>query len=260
MNRLGRLTQLIGINSVPVAGVMFDGWSNATALALYWCETVLFVILVFVRIHLHRLATKKRGHYLEVKVKSVSNGRTRNDSKIGYFATTFLIFALIFSFAEVVFLKFALGDDIETINKTNLLHGVIAAAIFLVIGFAMDMAGLRERPFSWIRNMSMGALWRVFLVQLAIIAGVVGTGFFGLPRVTLISFVFLKLWTDAASQLPVYDPEEAPQWMRGVMGKGFAEFWRADKAKEHEREAAEEEKFNGIPMPFEQSLIQRTDG
>ncbi len=260
MNRLGRLTQLVSLNSIPVLGALFDGWSNATALAIYWCETVMFVILVFVRIHLHRLATKKRGHYVEVRMTSTTNGVRKSGSKIGYFGTSFLVFAIVFSIGQVIFLNYALGDTVNTIDRKELMHGVITVTAFLVLGFVIDLVGLGHRPFAWIRNMSTGALWRVFLVQFAIIAGVIGTGMFNLPRATLISFVILKLYTDGVSQLPQYDPEEAPQWMQRLLGKGFAEFWRADKHKQTEREAAEEERFNGTPMPFEASLVQRTDG
>ena len=252
INRLGRLTQLVGLNSIPVAGAIFDGWSNATALAIYWCETVIFVVLVFLRIHIHRMATKKRGHYVEIR------GNSRK--KMGLFGTSFLVFSLIFCVGQVVFLNYALGDDLKSIRRDDVILGIKAVTVFLALGFAIDLIGIRERPFAWIRNMSMGALWRVFLVQVAIIAGVIGTGMFGLPRVTLIAFVILKLYTDAASQLPQYDPEEAPQWMQRLMGKEFAESWRADKRKQTDREAAEEQIFRGQPMPFEASLIQRTDG
>ncbi len=260
MNRLGRLTQLVGLNSVPVVGAWFDGWSNATALAIYWCETVMFVILVFARIHLHRRATKKRGHYVEVRVKSTSNGVTTNRSKVGYFGTSFLVFAIVFSIGQVIFLNYALGNEVKVIDRQELMHGIEAVATLLVLGFVLDLAGLRNRPFAWIRTMSMDALWRVFLVQFAIIAGVIGVGMFNLPRAALITFVALKLYTDAVSQLPQYDPKEAPQWMQRLLGKDFAEYWRSDSQKQSEREAAEEQFFRGTPMPFEASLIQRTEG
>jgi uncharacterized membrane protein YqgA involved in biofilm formation len=233
INRLTRLTQLVGLNSIPVAGVMFDGWSNATALAIYWCETVIFVVLVFLRIHIHRMATKKRGHYVEVRVKSTGTA-VPFKKKTGLFGTSFLAFALIFCIGQIFFVNFAV--DLDSIRRDQLILGIKAVAAFLVLGFVIDLIGIRQRPFAWIRNMSMGALWRVFLVQFAIVAGVIGTGLFGWPRVTLITFVILKLYTDAVSQLP------------------------RSKLQEAERESAEEEIFAGKPMPFEASLIQRTDG
>ena len=87
--------------------------------------------------------------------------------------------------------------------------------------------------------MSNAVLWRVFLVQIVIICGVVGIAWLGLPRITLITFVALKLYTDATSQLPQYDPAEAPAWMVCVFGNGFARYWRATKRIEQAPAAAE---------------------
>jgi hypothetical protein len=62
MRTLLHVAQLAGLNAVPVLGVLGGAWSSATALALYWCETVLLSMLIAVRIELHRHATHKRGH------------------------------------------------------------------------------------------------------------------------------------------------------------------------------------------------------
>src|SRR6185295_3720279 len=72
VNRLIRAFQLVGLNSVPVVGVLAVGWSDGTALALYWCESVLGALLVALRIRLHRKATNKRGHYVETKTTTTS--------------------------------------------------------------------------------------------------------------------------------------------------------------------------------------------
>src|SRR5215470_7196700 len=74
MNWLARLSLLFGLNAVPVVGVARAGWTNATALVLYWCETVILVLLVALRIRLHRRWTNKRGHYCETLVKITQNG------------------------------------------------------------------------------------------------------------------------------------------------------------------------------------------
>jgi hypothetical protein len=105
--------------------------------------------------------------------------------------------------------------------------------------------------------MSNAVLRRVFLVQIVIIGGVIGSSWFGLPRTTLITFVVLKLCTDATSQLRQYDPAEAPAWMVRLFGNSFARYWRAAKHDDQARAAAEEEIFEGIPMPFEKTLIRR---
>jgi hypothetical protein len=258
MNRLVRLTQLVGVTSVPVLGVTWAGWNNATALVLYWCETLILVLLVAARIHIHRRATKKRGHYCEMLVKITTNGLTKTERKIGYFGTTFLVFGIAFWLASGVFLGVVLRD--ETIDVDALKGALPITALLLCVGLLIDMIGIRERPFAWISKMSNAILWRVFLVQIAIFAGFAAANWLDLPRGTLLAFVALKIYTDVASQLPDYDPERAPRWMVRMFGRDFAEYWRKTKREETSREAAEEEIFDGRPMPLEQTMIRRMDG
>ncbi len=63
MGRIVRLLQVVGVNSVPAFGVFAAGWTATTALALYWCENVLVILLVGLRLWLHRRSTHKRGHW-----------------------------------------------------------------------------------------------------------------------------------------------------------------------------------------------------
>jgi hypothetical protein len=171
------------------------------------------------------------------------------------------VVALMFGTAQAVFLSFILYKThlADNVSFTQLTHGLAATTMFLCLGFLIDLKSLRQRPFAWIRNMSHAVLWRVFLVQIVIICGVVGFAWFGLPRITLITFVALKLYTDATSQLPQYDPADAPAWMVWLFGNGFAQYWRAAKRVDQARAAAEEEIFCGQPMPLEQTPNQRTD-
>ena len=258
VNWLARLSLLFGLNAVPVVGVTRAGWTNATALVLYWCETVILVLLVALRIHLHRLWTNKRGHYCEVVVKTTQNASSKTERRIGYFGTTFIEVALIFGVVQAIFLTFILHRTqlLDKVSFAQLRLGLAATAVFLCLGFFIDLKGLRERPFAWVRNMSNAVLWRVFLVQIVIICGVIGSSWLGLPRAILITFVILKLYTDATAQLPQYDPEQAPAWMVRLFGSGFAQYWRAEKQVDQARAAAEEEIFNGKPMPLQNAPSQ----
>ena len=87
MSWLARLSLLLGVNAVPVVGVAGAGWTNATALVLYWCETVILVLLVALRIRLHRRWTNKRGHYCEGLVKITRNGLSRTERSTGHGVT-----------------------------------------------------------------------------------------------------------------------------------------------------------------------------
>src|SRR2546422_11697790 len=111
MNRFLRLTQLVGVTSVPVLGVTWAGWTNATALVLYWCETLILVLLVAARIHIHRIATKKRGHYCEIRMNTTTNGTTKTRTKIGYYGTSFLVFSIAFWIGSGIFLGKVVSDQ-----------------------------------------------------------------------------------------------------------------------------------------------------
>ena len=261
MNWLARLSLLVGVNAVPVVGVARAGWTNATALVLYWCETVILVLLVALRIRLHRRWTNKRGHYCETLVKITQNGLSTTKRSISHFGTNFVAVALTFATLQAVFLGFILYKThlADNVSFVQLRQGLAATAILLCLGFLIDLKGLRERPFAWIRDMSNAVLWRVFLVQIVIICGAIGIAWLGLPRITLITFVALKLYTDATAQLPQYDPANAPAWMVRIFGSGFARYWRDAKRADQTRVAAEEEIFCGQPMPLQQTPNQRTD-
>jgi hypothetical protein len=47
--------------------------AHGTALALYWCESVIIALLVALRIDLHRRATNKRGHYVRVRISNTTS-------------------------------------------------------------------------------------------------------------------------------------------------------------------------------------------
>ena len=131
MNWLARLSLLFGLNAVPVVGVARAGWTNATALVLYWCETVILVLLVALRIHLHRRWTNKRGHYCEVLVKTTRGSSSKTQTTIGYFGTSFIIVALLFAIIQAVFLSAILykAQLWDTISFAQLKQGIAATAV-----------------------------------------------------------------------------------------------------------------------------------
>ncbi len=242
MKLLARLAQILGLNAVPVVGVLGSGWTNATALVLYWCETLMLTLLVALRIELHRRATNRRGHYTTADVTTTRNGKTTSGRRTVYYSLSFLLIAVAFSIGQAIFLAVMLktNDLIESVRMDDLKLGLRATAVFVGIGFAIDLIGI----------ISDGVLQRVLMVQLAIIIGVVAVAWLDAPQALLVTFVVLKVWTDIASQLPPYNPREAPRWMVKLLGSGFADYYRKERQDEDARKAAEEEEFTGMPMPM----------
>lgn len=249
MNRLFQVLQLTGLNSIFLFGVVNSGWSDGTALALFWCENMLMLPLISLRIYLHQRATNKRGHYVEVRTK-YSGGFTV--SGITSFNRNFLLIVGMFTFVEGAFVAAVIFIATKaSIDLSSLGRGVSAAAVFLCLGLLLDLIGLKQRPFAWIRKLSDGALQRVVLLFLTIMLGLPLVAWLNRPKLIFGIFGFLKLFFDIAGLFPQYDPKEAPGWLTAVMGKGFAEYWRQERAQQNQMQqlqaVTDEETYLGKP-------------
>lgn len=229
MNRIGRLTQLVGLNAVPIAGLMWVGWSDGTALALYWCETLVALFLVAWRIRIHRKLTNKRGHF------------TGPNS---YFSGPFLYIGLFFLIGPAIFVAIAIQHvDVRALGK-----GLLISIAFLLVGLLLDLATIRDQPFMWIRKMANFTWWRVLLINSAGMIGVFGVGF-EYPRSGVIAFIALKIYTDVAGNWDDYDPREAPRFMRWFT-KDTQELkleWAAEYDDRHKIYLEDEEPYDGRP-------------
>ena len=52
--RLIRFAETLGVNSLPVVGLVAGDWSWSTALGVYWFENLIAAALVALRLLLHR--------------------------------------------------------------------------------------------------------------------------------------------------------------------------------------------------------------
>lgn len=266
---LRRLLSPLGINLVPIGGVFLAGWSPATALSLYWWENLIGSVLVALRILAHRALTRKRGHRrqqlgLQVRHETTLRGGRRAGRRrggeaavaavpaAGSFLAEFVVAACAATLLHGALLWFllrrVLDDDAQ---GAQLRQGVIAVAAVQLLAFALDLAGIRARPFAWIREQAQAAVARVTLVHLAIIlgfwfgAGRAGlSGFFG-------PFAVLKLLADVGNSLHRaglrLDSEEAPAWLAATLNRlrgdrgDFAEHWREEKQRERQLWEQDEE-------------------
>jgi len=229
MNRIGRLTQLVGLNAVPIAGLMYAGWSDGTALALYWCETLIVMFLVAWRVRIHRELTNKRGHF------------TGTNS---YFSGKFLVVGLLALFLPAMFVAVAVRHvDVHALGR-----GLLYSLAFLLVGFLLDLTTIREQPFMWIRKMAMFTWWRILLVDIAGLIGVFGVGF-DFPRAGVITFIALKIYTDVTANWPPYDPREPPRFLRWFTNdtKELKIEWEHEYDDRHQILMEDEEPFDGRP-------------
>jgi len=268
--QLLRLLQILGINGVPAFGLFGAGWSPATVLALYWWETLLTSLLLGLLIARHRRLTRKRGHYrqqLESKVTVATKGQER-EHRFRTFLAEFLSVSLFFTFGHGVFLAVilflvrpgslgALGasgaDAAElAVDRGALEMALPVTALLAVLGFAIDLFHVGDRPFHWLKKRSEGVIGRVMLIQITIIVGMMFLAVRDQPMAFFSVFLGLKLMADIGAYLPQWEPKEAPGCLTGVMnrigrgdggpkGEDFAAYWKRTDSEKAAREAKDEE-------------------
>jgi len=189
MDRFVRLAQLIGLNSIPLAGVFWRNWSDGTAIAFYWCETVLVLLFVFLRTIIHRrISGNTRGY------------------PFGYF-----LMAIAFGTANLVFLAVILGLFPQNVGAGEIdFHamgqGLLLSLGFLAVGFLVDLPGLAQRPVKWIERMAEGAFGRVAIITVAIFIGLFLAVVLGIGRALFWVFFGLKLLADIEAQFGRFRP------------------------------------------------------
>jgi Family of unknown function (DUF6498) len=251
LNLIRRLLLALGVNAVPAAGLALAGWGSATALASYWAENLIGVLLVAARIALHRRMTHKAGHYLaQIDPKLPRAARARTS-----FLVEFLVTGLVFTLAHGLFIGlFSLVTENE-IDPTALRNGLIGIAVMQLTGFGLDALTLSSRPFAWMKQMALFTLSRVTLVHLALIAGVGLAALSGVDQVFVLPFVVLKTVVDVLGvlRLDAQEHETAPGWMVSLVNKlkpdgDFAAYYASARAAELAA-AAHDEATTSPPPP-----------
>ena len=261
--KIGGLVRVLGLNAVPVGGVMLAGWSTGTGLALYWCETLLGTATNALRIALHRRWTGKRGHnrgQLGVEVnagesppaarRKLRSGRAKTQWKS--FLSEYLTGSLVFTLAHGLFLAIILGAVVKSWpEKEDLLYGLAAMALFQVGGLVFDLFSLREWPFARLKVQVQSAMGRVVLVHVAIIFGMGLVIWLDKPGSFFWVFGGLKTLSDigglfaARSGVATASSGAPPKWAKSVVakmapGEDFDLYWQRERERE-QREAAEDE-------------------
>ena len=157
-------------NSVPAAGVLAFGWPPPDAMLLYLGENIVLITLAALLIRI--LAPDAR--------KSIG---------------TFFLIAVPFTFGAAVFTIFVLVVRTEFVFRPReLLLGFGLMLVFQLFSFIRDLRRLRGISVPDSENLLVGVLGRVFLLALAVWAGIMLAIF--VARAFILPFIILKTIVD----------------------------------------------------------------
>jgi ABC-type multidrug transport system fused ATPase/permease subunit len=245
------------VNAVPVYGVLAEGWSAATILALYWLENLLTAVATCLRIAVHRSWTGKRGHYRSGQLGVVA-GKSRPPGRtfLAEYATAALVFTLAHG-VFVVFLTLILaenhpGDRRWQLSLAQLRFGAAVVASFLGAGLVVDLPSLPTWSFARVRAYAQQRLGRVLILHLTIIFGMLAIMLTESPFGLLFVLIGLKTLADVAGAFPHDEPlpDKPPAWASrfvarvgpaaGHAGADFDADWRRE-IETARRQAQEDE-------------------
>lgn len=221
--RLTRILELVGVNSLPVVGVIAGDWTSATALALYWAENLIAAVLITGRLWLHRRWTAGRV---------VDGAPAPTVTAPAAFLTTALPFTLAHGlFLAVIFaIVMKVAPDFATLRAA-----VLALAAWQALAFGVDLWTLERWPAARVTAQVDHLMGRVVVVHLSIIAGMLIYAWLDTEWAFFSFFAGMKLLIDLGSLVPRAEPgatSAPPPWLSAVMrrvpgrsGETFDQYW-----------------------------------
>jgi hypothetical protein len=191
-----RLAQVCVVNAVPLGGIFLGGWSTATALVVYWFETLLATVFTAVRIAIHRKRTRKKGHYFGASPVQRPQG-TRGRQTGPSFLSQFLVGSLLLTVLLGLFLAVLLGTALRgSADLDAIRSGFLWMAMAQLVGFMGDFGRIAQQPFAWVRSIATDVMGRIMLIHLGMLGGMFMMGWLGTPPAFFGTFALVKLAAD----------------------------------------------------------------
>jgi hypothetical protein len=250
---------VLATSLVPLAGILWFGWSASTFLWVFWSETLLSGTANVIRIWLHRRLTRARGHWRRQIDDSSKRAMGKEEPKP---ETTFLAeyatILYVFTFAHGLFLGVFLamlnqkwggeGESPWSVDSESLRNGVLTVAGITFLELLYDALSLGREPFSWLKARVQVAVGRVMILHLVVIFGAFLMMRFETPMSFLGILVGLKALMDLGTATgPVETPTKPPRWIAALgkkQGLDMDREWTRILA-EQKRRAEEDE----VPLP-----------
>ena len=203
---------LVGANLIPLAGVLFWGWSLFAVLALFWVESAVVGFFNILRIALARQFPKEMQDNLEAAAVSVPAKAALGMLKL-FLIPFFIVHYGMFMMGHAVFLvAFFLTDGSGTAGLGNALAEptmLIAIGSLFVshgISFVTNYIGLGEYKTASPQQLMAQPYKRIFVMHLAIIFGAFFVTAVGSSLAVLVILIVLKIGIDLVSHVREHKP------------------------------------------------------
>jgi len=241
---------ILAMSLMPLAGVLWFGWSASTLLLVFWSETLLSGTANVVRIGLHRRLTRARGHWHR-QIDDASKRKSKSETTfLAEYATILYVFTLAHGLFLGLFIAIlnqnwrGEGSSPWQIEVGSFRSGMLAVAGITAFELLYDLMSLGRKPFSWLKARMQVALGRVVILHLVVIFGAFLMMRYETPMSFLAILVGLKTLTDlGASAGPVETPAKPPRWLAALakrQGLDMEREW-TNIIAEQKREAEEDE-------------------
>lgn len=236
-----RVLFVLAVNAVPVYGVYYRGWSASTVVALYWAENLLVAVFTCARIALHRVLTRKRGHWRQGQLGTKVNDKPSSQGLLGEYATMAFVFTAAHGLFVGAFIAIGGenhgGDAHWQFSRDQFVYGLQWIAATLALEFAFDAFTLRRRSFAWLKAYIGQRMGRVLVMHFVIIFGMFAMMTTDSPFAMLyVLIAFKTLWDLVAggkAETAQALPQEPPRWAQSladsvVVEGGGSKAMRAD--------------------------------
>jgi len=148
-----------------------------------------------------------------------------------------LLFALVFGLLLP-------KDPGAALRAPDLRTGVTVTALLMLGSFVVDLRGIRDRPFAWIRDINQSAMDRMGVIIFTLFFGLVAFATLDAPMAFFWVFTAFKLFAEIVRALPQRKRSaELSPWLQRISGKFKNELLRERRKelKREERQAAKDE-------------------
>jgi hypothetical protein len=247
---------VLATSLVPLAGVLWFGWSASTLLVVFWAETLLTGTANVARIALHRRLTRARGHFRlqldDSRKQPLGRGRpTGKTTFVSEYSSILYPFTLAHGFflgAILAGLDYAWtgeGPSPWRVDAESLRNGIFAVGGIALFELLYDAMSLGAKSFSWLKARVHVTLGRVVLLHVVVIFGAFLMMRFETPLSFLGILVGLKLVMDLGAAAILKEPPKAPpRWLAALgtrKGIDMQKEWTRMLAEAKQREEEDEE-------------------